>query len=282
MKMQKDYREILNYFLIAFGSIALSIGMMCFLVPNKIATGGTVGFAIVLHYIISFPIGVLILLINIPLLLIGLKFLGKRFVIKTIVSIVLIALISDAITNLFNTPQLSQDPILATLYGGILIGAGLGFIFKGGGSAGGGSIIAKVLSIKYGHKPSTTLLIIDSIVIFLAAIVFSDIEIALWSLISIYISSRMIDLIIVGKQNSKVVHISSRKKLEPIALKINNQIGINGTIIKGTDLSQSENKDVLLIVVENRFLMEVKMIVRDYDSTAKFIVMEAKDLLAEK
>ena len=116
--------------------------MVGFLAPNNIATGGTAGLAIVLHHIISVPIGGLMFLINIPLLVVSVKYLGKWFALKTITAIGLIAVFVDVLAEMVGLPVLSTDPLLATLYGGIAVGVGLGLIFKGGGSAGGGTIIA--------------------------------------------------------------------------------------------------------------------------------------------
>jgi uncharacterized membrane-anchored protein YitT (DUF2179 family) len=197
--MKKIKTELVNYSFIILGSFVMALGVVGFLSPNRIATGGTAGLAIVLHHVINLPIGVLMALVNIPLLLVGLKYLGKRFAIKTIFCIGFIVLFVDALSQWIHLQSLSSNLMLATLYGGVTIGIGLGLIFKGGASAGGGTILAKIISAQI-HilKTSTVILILDALVVASAGFVFHSIELALWSLISIYVGSKLIDLILVG------------------------------------------------------------------------------------
>lgn len=156
-------KEVLNYLFITIGSIFLAFGVVGFLSPNDIATGGTAGLAIIFHSLFNLSIGSLFALINIPLLAVSIKYLGKYFALKTTIAIVLMGGFIDILSKGFELNALSNDPILATLYGGVLIGAGLGFIFKGGGSAGGGTIIASIITSKSTLKTGTVMLILDAI-----------------------------------------------------------------------------------------------------------------------
>ena len=198
----KAYKtDILNYSFIMVGSLIMAFGVVAFLSPNHIATGGTAGLAIVLHSVINLPIGVLMALINVPLLLVSLKYLGKSFAIKTIVCIAFIVVFVDALAQWAHIPNLSNNPMLATLYGGVIVGAGLGLIFKGGASAGGGTILAKIIAANSGMKTSNVILLLDALVVASAGLVFKSVELALWSLISIYVASKVIDIILVGAQS---------------------------------------------------------------------------------
>jgi uncharacterized membrane-anchored protein YitT (DUF2179 family) len=271
--------SIMSLLYILSGSVLMAFGITAFLAPNHIATGGTAGLAIVMDHVYPISIGVWMTLINIPLLILSVKYIGKKFAVKTILSIVFIVLSVELLVNYFVINAFSNDLMLSTLYGGILIGTGLGLIFKGGASAGGASIIAKILTANYGVKTSTTVMILDAFVILMAGLVFKSIELALWSLISIYVGSKLIDMILVGAQNQKIVHISSIKNLHELSKIISDELGISGTVIKGNDLQISEYKDIIFLMIDKNRLQELKQIVFNYDSHVKMIVMEANEVL---
>jgi len=273
-------KEFLNYVFLSLGSFLLALGVVGFLSPNSIATGGIAGLSIILNRVFSISIGMLFALINIPLLLVSVKYLGKYFAIKTTIAITLITVFIELLTKVIPIGALSNDTLLATLYGGIAIGAGIGLVFKGGGSAGGGSLIARIVATKKPQvKASAVILVLDAIVIIATGIVFKNIELALWSMISIFVSSKMIDLILTGRPNEKIVHISSFKNLTNLGVLINDQIGASGTLVNGKNLSYTENKDLILVAVPRNRLEKLKAIVKNYDSDAKMIVVEATHIL---
>lgn len=274
-------KEIENYSFLLIGSFTLSLGVVGFLSPNQIATGGTAGLAIIFNTIFNLPIGILFFIINIPLLAIGLKYIGKQFAVKTIIAIALMTISIDILKEIIKIDVLSTDPLLATLYGGILVGVGLGFIFKGGGSAGGGTIIAKIVASKSNLKPGSVILILDSIVILASAIVFNSLELALWSLISIFATSKLVDLVLTGKSNEKLINISSYKELTTLGVLIHDQLKIKGTIVKGNDLSGLEKKDVIYIVINSNRINILKQLVHSYDENARMIITETKEILGK-
>ncbi len=277
--MLKFKDEILNYVYILLGSLIMAFGVVSFLSPNHIATGGTAGLAIVLHSVVNLSIGVLMALVNIPLIIIGWKYLGQKFALKTVICILLIVVFVDLFAQVFKTPNLSTNLMLAALYGGVSVGSGLGLIFKGGASAGGGTILAKIISTKTNLKTSSVILILDALVVISAAYVFKSIELGLWSLISIYVGSKLIDTILVGAQNQKIVHISSSKNLNELSRIISESIGVSGTIVNGNDLNSSEKKDIIFIMIDKNRINTLKQIVYHYDSEVKMIVMEATEVL---
>lgn len=276
--IEKIQIQIMNYILITCGSFMLAFGVVAFLSPNQIATGGTAGLAIVLHHLIKLPIYILILTINIPLLLFSIKSLGKRFAFNTTIVIILISFFVALLTKFNLVSSLSDNLLLATLYGGIAIGIGLGLIFKAGASAGGGTILAKIIATKTNIKTSTIILVLDAIVIILAGIVF-NLETALWSLISIYVASKLIDTILVGAPNKKIVHISSSKNLTELSNLIFEQLSIKGTIVTGNNLTSTEHKDIIFIMVDKNKLGILKQLVSSYDKNIVMIVMEAAEIL---
>jgi len=274
-------RELINYSFITLGSFLLALGVVGLLAPNQIATGGTAGLAIVLHHVFNLPIGILMVAINVPLLLLGLKFLGKKFAIRSIICILLIVIFVDVQAELIQVPSFTDNLLLATLYGGVLVGLGLGFIFKGGGSAGGGTILAKIITSKFHIKTGSVILFLDAIVVASAGFVFDSVELALWSMINIFAASKLIDAVLTGKQSEKIVHISSFKNLEALSKNITESLGVSGTIINGNDLNISEKKDIIFIVVEKNRLNVLKNLVHSFDPEARMIVMEAFEMLGE-
>lgn len=273
--------NFISVLFIFFGSVTMALGIVGFLAPNHIATGGTAGLAIVLNELISLSIGVWMAVVNIPLLFLGFKYIGKKFALKTILCIGLIICSVDILSKLIMLEPLSNNLMLATLYGGVLIGIGLGLIFRGGASAGGASIVAKIVNSKYAIKSSNVILILDAIVVVSAGIVFNSIELALWSLISIYVGSKLIDTILVGAQSQKIVHISSVKNLHELSKIISDELGVSGTIIKGNDLQISEYKDIIFLMIDKNRLQELKQLVQEYDNQVKMIVMEATEILGK-
>ncbi len=273
-------QELFNYFFIIIGSFLLAFGVVGFLSPNKIATGGTAGLAIIFHYLTNLPTGTLLALINVPLLLVSVKYLGKYFAVKTIVTIILMGVFIDLLAEVMLLPALSKEPLLATLYGGVIIGIGLGLIFKGGASAGGGTIIAKIVTSKTSLKTGNVILFLDAIVVVSAGFVFKSVELALWSMISIFAASKLIDTVLTGRPGERIVHISSSKNLTELSAIIDERLHLSGTIVKGNDLAIHENKDIIFIVVTNNKLNTLKNLVFAYDNEAKMIVMDATEMLS--
>lgn len=280
--MKNKSLAFINFLFIISGSFLLAFGVVGFLSPNNIATGGTAGLAIVLHHLINWPIGVLMFVINIPLLLVSIKYLGKKFAINTVICIGAISLFVEVLAEFAGLPNLSNNLLLATLYGGVCVGIGLGFVFKGGASAGGGTILAKIITANTDFKTSTVIFVLDTAVIVSAGIVFRSVELALWSTISIYAASKLIDMVLVGAPNQKIVHISSSKNLNELSKQISDNLGISGTIVKGDDLGATEHKDIIFIMIDKNKLNSLKQLVFEYDENVKMIVMEAVEVLGKE
>ncbi len=275
-------KEIFNYTFIIIGCACMAFGVVGLLSPNSIAMGGTGGLAIIFNSLFKLSLGVLFAMINIPLLLVSIKYLGKYFALKSTIAILLTSLFIDVLSEFVGLTALSNEPLLATLYGGIAVGTGIGFIFKGGGSAGGGTIIARIVTTKTSLKTGTVILMLDTVVVITCGIVFNSIELALWSMISIFTTTKMIDMILTGRPNERVVHISSCKSLDALGLLINEKIGVIGTLVKGDNLSLTEKKDMIFVTVPANRLNALKQLIYAEDPTAKMIVMDASELLGSK
>ena len=216
-------------------------------------------------------------LINIPLLAIGTKFIGVKFTLRSIYSILITSILVDVISTQINIPKISSL-LLSTLYGGTVIGAGVGFVLKGHASAGGTTIIAKIVS-SYSHiKPAQVILILDIMIIITIGFIFADIERALWSMLSIYATTRVIDKILTGAVSEKIVHIVSNKTAQ-IGQAIAQELGRDGTILSGQNLTAQADKKILFVVVDARRIPALRNIVLEADPKALMIVMEAAEMM---
>ncbi len=270
--------EFKNYSFIVIGSLFLAYGVVSLFIPNALVTGGTSGMAILLHYIFKLPVGILMVAINAPLLLLGTKYFGKHFTFRSIVAIGFTAVCIDVMGEVLHVKALSHDVILAAIFGGIAIGIGLGFILSGHASAGGSTIIAKIVAARTSIKASTVMLLIDILIIVSIAFLFGNIDLALWSLVSIYLSAKSIDMFLTRGPSKKVVHIVS-SKIEELCELIVEQLGKNGTIVQGSGIFEHEAKRMIFLVVENSKVPRLKELIQSIDKDAFMVVMEASELL---
>lgn len=270
--------ELKNYSYIFIGSLFLAFGVVALFIPNELVTGGTSGMAILGHYIFKLPVGMLMILINAPLLLLGTKYFGKHFTIRSIVAIGFTSLCIDLMIEVLHVKALSQDVNLAAIFGGIAVGIGLGFILSGHASAGGSTIIAKIVASKTSIKASTVMLFIDMLIIITIAFLFGNVDVALWSLVSIYITAKSIDMFLTRGPSKKVVHIVSTK-IEELCSQIVLHLGKNGTIVQGNGIFENENKRMIFLVVENGKVPRLKELIQKVDNDAFMVVMEASELL---
>ncbi|MFZ0391565.1 MAG: YitT family protein [Calditrichia bacterium] len=275
------FRNLLrDIFFIVLGATALSLGLVFFLIPNKIATGGIAGLSIVLHYLIGFPTGITMLVLNIPLLLVGWKYLGKKFLFRTLLAILSLSFLTDFFAINLNFSAVTNNLLLATLYGGVLVGLGLGLVFKGDASAGGGTIVARVFSRKSRFKTGQVLFVLDMMVISSAAIAFQNVELALWGFITIFIAAQIVDLILTGKPFAKVVHVVTGEVKE-IGEHIISDLGRSATVMKAEGLYSGDQKNVMMVVVDSTQIYRLRDIVRLHDPGAFMIVMDAKEILGK-
>ncbi len=277
------------YCLIVLGSFILAVGFVFFISPHKIVPGGVYGIAIVVHYITKgllsfwpegFPIGLFGLLLNIPLTIIGIKILGPRFGVKTVIGFILASLFIDGITYFreVGDAPLVDDVLLSCVFGGVLMGFGLGLIFKSKATSGGSDIIAMIIA-KYTKLPLGQLMIyVDSAIVLFALIVFKDWKIPLYSWISIYITGKVIDVVLEGINYDKTLFIISEKS-EEIANKIINDLNRGGTFLKGEGLYNKAEKSVIFTVVNRRELSILEDYINRVDPKAFLSVIDANEIL---
>jgi len=277
-QMKTKIKTIIDYLFITAGAMIMSLALVLFLSPNKIAAGGVSGLAIVFHHLFKIPIGITMLIFNIPLFLIGIKYLGKRFGIRTLFGMISFSVFTDFFDKILHFQSITDEPLLASLYGGLLIGVGLGIIFKVRGSTGGSDIVAQIFSHKGIMSAGNTFLLIDFIVISFAGISFQGIEYALWGFIGLYVSSRVIDVIISGLGYAKACYIIS-KKSEVIKDEIFSKMNRGVTFFKGKGAYLQEDRNIIFCIVTRREVAKLRDIVKVTDPDAFVIIQDVHQVL---
>lgn len=265
-------------FFITFGSFMISYSAVAFLSPNSIITGGGVGLAQLFYTLFpSITLGFWIAIVSAPLILIGMKYFGKGFVIRTLISIALISFFTDILKEFLDVNAVTNETILAAIFGGLLVGLGVGFIMLGKSSTGGTTILAEILANYSRFKTSQILLFIDALIMFSSIFVYNDVQKALFSVIGVYITSRIIDILLSGKPAQKSVTIVTNN-VKILSEHIDEKLGEHGTILYGYNLKHQQNKTLILVIVDISKLQLLKSIINKYDKDAFLIIQEASEL----
>ena len=264
-KIRKN--DLFDYVMIIIGSLIMAVGLMLFLVPNKVSAGGVSGISTILYHMFNWPAGVTMLAMNVPLFIIGVRVFGRKFGMKTLWGIIWISLFSDLIDVVLKLPPLTEDPLLATVYGGLLLGGGLGIIMKGRGTTGGSDIIARILN-KYFHLSlGISFMIIDTVIIVAMGVIFKNVELILFCLISLAISSKVVDMFIEGLTSERAITIMS-KNWEIIANRIMDEVKRGVTGFESVGLHTNSQKKTLYCVVATRQIEHIRRIVKREDPFA--------------
>ena len=273
----KWIRYVIEYFGVFVGVVLTALALVLFLIPNKIAAGGVSGLATVVFHTIGLPVGMTMLAINIPLFLFGVKELGLKLGMKTLFGIITMAVSIDFLRPIV-TP-LTADPFLAALYGGILGGIGVGIVLKSGGTLGGTDLAAQLLRKFTGLTSGQGLLIVDAFVIAIAAIFF-NVELALFGLIGLFATAKVIDLVQEGFSYTKAAIIISDDP-EKVTEEIFNGLNRGVTVLKGQGAYSGKERDVLLVVISQTEVTRLKILVRNIDQNAFVIITDVHEALGE-
>lgn len=273
--------KIKNYIYIILGTLIAALAINIFFVSNNISTGGASGIGIMLNYLFNFPIGVVVLIINVPLFIIAILKLGLKFTFKAIIGTVLLSIFIDVTTNvsdieLFN---LGNNYILSSIFGGLLLGLGLSLVFRGGASTGGSDLLAQIV---YKYRPiisvSQIMLAIDAIIILGSIIVFKSLSSGLYAIIAIFVSKKTIDIFFEGVNYTKIINIIT-KEPENISQRIINEIERGATIIKCIGAYTNEDYTKIECVATITQIYKIKDIVRKEDKGAFVYIAPAAEVL---
>jgi uncharacterized membrane-anchored protein YitT (DUF2179 family) len=275
------------YALILVGAFILAAGFVLFIDPHRIAPGGVYGIGIIVHYLTQglfswapngLPIGTVGLLLNIPLTIIGIRVLGPMFGIKTVVGFVLSSVFIDVLHLWLGFNPLVDDMLLSSIFGGVLIGFGLGLIFKSKATSGGSDIIAMIIAM-YTRLPLGQLMIyVDSTIVLLALVAFQDWKIPLYSWVVIYVTGKVIDMTIQGVSYDKALFIIT-DRYEDVKNKIIHDIERGGTIINVQGMYTGHDKKMIFTNVSRREVYMLKDYIHQIDPNAFITVIDANEIL---
>lgn len=272
----------LSYGSLVIGTFILALGYAFFMTPYKIIPGGIYGISIVLHHKLGFPVGLSALCFNLPLTLIGLKLLGPRFGVKTFIGFILTAFFTDGLVYVFGQDPLNlhDEVLLASIFGGVVMGVGVGLIFRSRASSGGSDVIASILS-KYTKIPlGTQLMIVDSCIVVLGFIVFKDWKIPLYSWLTIFIMGKVIDMVLKGFSDDKALIIISDKS-EEIRQMLVYQMRKGGTLLDGKGMFTKNEKEVIFTVINRRYIPDLHQMIFNIDAKAFITIVDAYEILGE-
>lgn len=271
----------ISYTLIIIGAFIMAAGFVLFITPYKIVPGGVYGISIVLHHLFGTPVGLIALCFDIPLTLIGMKVLGPRFGVKTVVGFVFTAVFVDSLTYLWGEqPLVEDDALLSSIFGGVMVGLGLGLIFKSKATSGGSDIVAMIIA-KYTKLPLGQLMIlVDSAIVFVGFAAFQDWKIPLYSLIVIFITGKVIDVVLQGISYDKTLFIIS-DKAEEIRNKIIVDLNRGGTFIQGKGMYNGKERTIIYTVVNRREVAMLQEFIHKTDPRAFMTVINANEIIGE-
>lgn len=277
--MKKILAILWDYVLYAAGSIVYAFAVIALLAANEISPGGLTGVSTLVQYLSGIPSGVTLMLLNLPILLLGFLKFGGSFIIRTtVVTAMLSALMTAAETLL---PAFTVDPVLAAVFGGIAMGAGLGLIMLRGATTGGVDIVAKLLHRRFPHlSVGRLILMMDAGVILLAAVVYRNLESALYSVLAMYASSRVMDLVLYGADRGRMIYIVTHVP-DDICREIGSSLRRGVTVIQATGGYTGEPRPLLLCAVRRHEVSAVYRIVHACDPAAFLIVTEVGEVLGE-
>jgi Uncharacterized conserved protein len=271
-------QRILDYVIITIASAVYAVGVSLFIDPNNMAPGGVTGLSIILSRIVPLGTGTLIMVLNIPIIMLGIWKFGLRFIISTFYTIVM----TSFFTNVFAGFGVATDDILlAALAGSVLIAASIGVIFKRGATTGGTDIIVKCLRLKYPHlKTGMLFFMIDVCIVTLSGIVFRNIDSALYAGISVVVTAVVLDLVLYGRDGAKLVYIISDCQTK-ITDRLLAELDIGVTRLSGEGAFSGNEKKIIMCVVHKPLAPKVEEIVKEEDADAFMIVTSATEIFGE-
>lgn len=273
--------QVKKVFYIILGTVITALAINIFFVPYNISSGGASGLGIILNYLFNFPVGTVVLLLNIPLFIIASIKLGVRFTFRAIIGTVLLSLFIDITGNISNVEvfNVGQDYILSSIFGGIMMGLGLSFVFKGNASTGGSELLAQIV---YKYRPvvstSQLMLIIDAAIVILSTFAFKSFSAGLYSIIAIFTSKKTIDIVFEGVNYTKIINIIT-KKPDVISERIMSEIERGITSIKCEGEYTKEDYVKLECVATITQIYKIKEIVKKEDSKAFMYIAPASEVL---
>lgn len=278
--IELTWKTAQDYALLIIGALIQAFAMRLFLVPGELVSGGISGAAQIITHFVKFPIGVMVFLGNVPLFILGWRHLGgPRFAMRTAVAVFTFSLFTDLLVLFIPAVGVTQDNVLNAIYGGVLLGVGLGIVYRGQGTSGGSDILGRILNSRFGVPISQCYLITDTIVVLAGGFAFSW-EKALYGLVVIYISGIAAEAISEGQSiyRTAIIVTSAHEK---VTQEIMADLERGVTILAGKGGYTGEDQPVLYCVITRSEVNQLKQLVKDIDPTALMVIGSAHEALGE-
>ena len=278
MASDKIKKTIKNYIIITVAAAVYAVAISLFLDPNNIAPGGITGVAILINRFIPIPTGTINLILNIPIILLGLWKFGFKFIVSTFYALTMITLFTN---HLSDYGAVTNDLLIASVIGGALLAVSIAFIFKADATTGGSDIIIKVLRLKWRYLKTNTLFLMgDAIVVFASFLVFKDLTVAFYAGIAVAVDSIVMDYILYGGDEAKLIYIISDFQSR-IKERILNDMDLTATLISAKGAYSMNEKNIIMLVVRKQAAPKVEEIVKEEDQSAFMIVSSASEIFGE-
>lgn len=279
IKNKKIKAITIKYLMIIVGSALFAAGFQFFLYPNSIIVGGVSGIAMIINLLTKLPVGLLTIVLNIPLFIIAWRYFGTGFIVSSLVGMLLSSVFVDLFALLSISP--TNDMLLACIIGGAVKGLGLGIVYYAGATTGGTDIIAKFIRLRFPYLNfGTVVLITDCFIIVAFAAIFNKVESAMYAVITMFVVSKVVDLVLYGIDNSSVCYIISEKS-DQLVTDITDRLHRGVTILEGEGAYSHKNKQVLLCVVKRTQIADIRKMIKSIDENAFFIITDAKNVFGK-
>jgi uncharacterized membrane-anchored protein YitT (DUF2179 family) len=273
-----SWSAVRDFGFILVGTFVQALSLRLFLVPSQLVIGGVSGLSQVINYHTGWPIGLMIFIGNIPLFVLGWKFLGgRRFALRTAFAVALISLFTDLLVLFLPPEGITSDTVLNVLYGAVVSGTGYGLVYRGQGTSGGSDILARILNHWRSVPISQSYLMVDSMVIFLAGLSFGW-EKAMYALVLLYTSGVVAEVVVVGSNVTRTAFIVTNSP-DAVSLQILHVLKRGVTMLSGTGAYTGAERSVLYCVVSRGEVNQLKTLVRESDPEAFMVIGQAQEAL---
>lgn len=271
-KKQIIFEILTRYFFITFGALVAAFALECFLIPNKIIDGGVIGISMMVSYVTKFNLGLIIFIINLPFIYLAIQKMGKTFVLNVFYGVSMLSLF----VNLFSGLHVTKSPLLATVFGGVVLGTGVGIILRNDGALDGTEILAIRLAKKIGFSVGEIIMFFN-LFIYTAAGTLYGWDSAMYSILTYFIAYRVIDIVLEGLNSSKSAIIVSQYPKE-IGDAIIKDLDISVTYMKGKGGYSGQEKTLIYCVINRLEVAKMKKLIREIDSTAFLVIQDVHEV----
>jgi uncharacterized membrane-anchored protein YitT (DUF2179 family) len=273
-------RNLANLTLVVVGSAIMAIGYSLFLIPHHFVPGGVSGMAMIINYFTRLPLGALIMVLNIPVFIVGIRIMGRKYGLRSLLGMVVSSLLIDFFYEVLKLESATDNAVLAAIYGGFMLGVGLGLVFRGRASTGGSDIVGQILNKYTGVSIGIGIMLIDFFVISASGLAFKKLEAPLYGYIVLVISTKVIDMILEGWNYTKLVIITSTQT-EKIQEFILNTLDRSGTALKSRSLYLNRAGETIITVIHRKQLAELRDFIKSIDENAFVIINDTYAVLGK-